>query len=254
VEATIRAGLGRSGIASGPDAARLAVASRTDAGVSARANALVLESELPGPALLRTFNGISSAIFATAATPVDGSFRVRSAARRTYRYYEPPGPHRLGRWRAAARALEGTIDVRSFGRGLPADRPVRRTVDALRVRPRDGGLELEIVARAFVWGMVRKIVAALREVDAGRLSTERLAAAAAGRVRLTLPLAEPEGLVLWDVEYPVRWAHFATGPNRAQARRETATRRDLWAQGRVLDALSDVQRRSSDSGQGSGAD
>lgn len=199
-----------------PTEPRLAVASRTDRGVSAVGNALALDSELAGPALLRRLNGIRPEIFFTAASPVPDGFRVRAATGRTYRYFEARSGGALSAWRRAAGLFRGTLDARSFGRSIPVGQPFWRTVEAIRVEPLGPGVMVEVRAPSFVWGMVRKIVAALRLHAAGTLELSRLDEAIHGRARLTLPLAEPEGLVLWDVDYPLRWRHSWGGPNRHQ--------------------------------------
>lgn len=240
IEGEIRLGLARVGVVRGT--ARLEVASRTDRGVSARANALTVSSELTGPELLDRLNRIDPRIFFTAATRVSDAFRVRRALRRTYRYYEPGGFVAAARVRAAARLFAGTIDVRSFGRGVPGEEPVWRPVDSVSVRTVRGGAVVEVRARSFVWGMVRKIVAALREVDAGRLPVPRLRAAVEGRSRLTLPMAEPEPLVLWTVECGIPWESVWRGPSRHQVGRAQRLSRERWARGEVLRALSDGGR------------
>lgn len=237
VEGEIRRGLGRPGLVASAADARLEVASRTDRGVSAVGNALALSSERTGPALLRALNGISPEIFFTAATPAPDGLRVRQAVRRVYRYYEPVRDHAIERWRAAARLISGRVDVRSLGRGVPSGAPIWRPVESVRVDARPGLFVVEVRAPSFVWGMVRKIVGALRAVDRGRLSTERLSAALAGRERLTLPMAEPERLLLWDVEYPVPWSVRWTGPNRDQARWWRASEEALVARTNLLGAV-----------------
>ncbi len=88
VEGEIRRGLLRSAAVQSGEALSIEVASRTDRGVSARANALAFRSPLPGATLLRTLNGIDPDIFFTAATLVPEEFRVRRAVRRTYHYFE----------------------------------------------------------------------------------------------------------------------------------------------------------------------
>jgi tRNA pseudouridine38-40 synthase len=215
----------------------VSVASRTDRGVSAAGNALALESELPGPSVLRALNGISPVIYFTRCTRITQEFRVRSATRRVYRYFEPTPASHLATWREAARLFSGTIDVRSLGRGLPSGREHRRAVDRVDVRVSSGRLELEVIAPSFVWGMVRKIVGALREVDAGRLPLSRLASVLRGHERLTLPMAEPEPLVLWDVEYPIEWEYAWVGPTRPQARWWEEARNELVSRGRLLESL-----------------
>jgi hypothetical protein len=96
--------------------------------------------------------------------------------------------------------------------------------------------------------MVRKMVAALREVDEGRLTADRLEAALHGRVRLTLPLAEPERLVLWDVEYPFPWQYRWAGPNRHQGRWLTSERENLWVRHALLEAFSSAGQPGTDPG------
>ena len=215
----------------------LEVASRTDRGVSARANCLALRSELSGPALLRVLNGASPEIFCRAATPIPDEFRVRRAVRRVYRYYEPLRGVDAERRARAARLFTGTIDVRSFGRGLPSAVACLREVESVSIVLSQGGYVIEVRAPSFVWGMVRKIVAALREYDSGRVSLAELSAALRGEIRLPLPLAEPERLILWEVEYPVTWKYRWSGPNRHQSRWIRATVDGLWSRARVVEAF-----------------
>jgi tRNA pseudouridine38-40 synthase len=198
---------------------------------------MTLETALPPGTLLRSLNGISADLFFTAATEVDPVFRVRGAVRRRYRYLQPGRSSDVGRWRAAAELLVGEVDVRSFGRGFPASAPALRPIQSVEVRGTPDGLEIDVVASSFVWGMVRKMVAAMREVDAGRLSLARLGRAARGQERLTLPMAEPGPLVLWEVEYPFPWTHHWAGPNRHQAR-WWEERESAWLErGRVMAAV-----------------
>ncbi|MGP8147275.1 MAG: hypothetical protein ACLQAS_07765 [Thermoplasmata archaeon] len=199
--------------------------------MSARGNALSFESELDGPILLRVLNGIAPEVFCSAATPIPEDFRVRKATRRLYRYFEPRAGSDPDRRSRAAALFAGEVDVRSFGRGIPPETPCVRTVESVIVIARDKFLVTEVRAPSFVWGMVRKIVSALREYDTGRISLARLEAAVGGRERLPLPLAEPEGLVLWEVEYPVTWKFRWDGPTRRQ---------QLWA----LSARTRVRVRS----------
>jgi tRNA pseudouridine38-40 synthase len=217
VEGVLREGIPRTGIAPTVNAAALAVASRTDRGVSARANALTLSSTLPAAAILRAMNGIAPDLFFTAISEVPSEFSARAATGRWYRYFEPAEGRYLERWREVAKRFRGEVDVRSFGRGLPADRPALRTIHSVRVRRSDTRwIVIDVRAPSFVWGMVRKIVAALRKVDEGTLGLARLEAALRGDRRLTLPLAAPEGLVLWEVTYPLGWSRAWGGPNRGQ--------------------------------------
>lgn len=244
VEGEIRRTVARQRIASSPESARLQVASRTDRGVSAVGNALALSSSFTSPSLLRALNGTQPEIFFTAVSAVSDSFRVRSAVARVYRYFEPAGSHDFLLWEQVARRFSGPIDVRSFGRAVPATAPVWRRVESVTVTPNPGGATVEIRAPSFVWGMVRKIVAAFREVEAGRVPLNRLEAAIHGRVRLTLPMAEPERLVLWDVDFGIPWECAWNGPNRHQVAWETSTRNQVYVRRELLGAfLSDRSSR-----------
>jgi tRNA pseudouridine38-40 synthase len=228
VEGEVRRGLGRLRLAGPPSYGRLEAASRTDRGVSARGNALAVTTPLSAAASLRSLNGIDPAIWFTAVRTIPEEYRVRGAVRRTYRYYEPPDDRAHGASEAAAALFSGQVDVRSLGRGLPPGAPVRRAIESVTItRAPDGGRTIEVRAPSFVWGEVRKIIGALREVDAGRLSHARLRSALAGEVRLTLPTVAPEPLVLWDVEYSEPWTHVWAGPNRRQ-RAYLASERERW--------------------------
>jgi tRNA pseudouridine38-40 synthase len=238
VEGEILRGLVRRRLVRSAAEARVEVASRTDRGVSAVGNALALSIERPGPILLRALNGISPEIFFTAGVPLPEGFRVRGAVRRVYRYFEPAETHDLGRWQSAAQLFTGVLDVRSLGRGLPAGAPVWRSVESVQVEQEGEVLVVEVRAPSFVWGMVRKIVGALRAFDRGQLSLRRLSAALAGEERLTLPMAEPERLLLWDVEYPFPWSVRWSGPNRHQAARWTSVREALSARAHLFATLS----------------
>ena len=202
---------------------------------------MTLPSRLSPTALLRALNGIAPDIWFTATTEVSDEFRVRKASRRVYRYFEPAPGHDFEAWQETARRFAGSVDVRSLGRGLPTATPVWRSIESVTVTLRAGGAMVEVRAPSFVWGMVRKIISALREVEAGRVSKTQLESALRGRTRLTLPLAEPERLVLWDVEYPILWQHRWTGPNRHQARWERSARDSLWVRQAMLEGLGSVR-------------
>jgi tRNA U38,U39,U40 pseudouridine synthase TruA len=120
--------------------------------------------------------------------------------------------------------------------------PVRRVIESVTVSVDGDGLVVEVTAPSFVWGMVRKIVAALREVVASRLSLTELEAALRGERRLTVPLAEPEPLVLWEVAYPIDWELHWSGPNRRQSERVRSVEATLVTRRRVLQALDQAPR------------
>jgi tRNA pseudouridine38-40 synthase len=237
VEGEIRSGLVRTGLAPDLAAAAVSVASRTDRGVHARANALTFRSEIAPEALLRALDGISSEIWFTHSVEVPDGFRPRSAKMRWYRYFERPADIVPDPWRATAGALTGPLDARTFARGFPPSDPAFRTVDSIRAGIEGGWLVLDVRAKSFAWGMVRKIVAAIREVESGRVTPEALEAAAAGARRLTLPTAEADRLVLWETLYPVPWTTARTERTGGQTRRFAAEASGALARARIVAEL-----------------
>jgi tRNA pseudouridine38-40 synthase len=238
VEGTILGGLPRCGVASSPAAARLEIASRTDRGVSARANVLALSSDLEGVPLLRALNGIAPEIFFTGAREVDADFRVRAPLWREYRYLLPAGTSDLAAWSELARRFVGQpIDVRSFARGVPMDRPCWRRIDELEILAGDEGPALRIRASGFLWGMVRKIVGALELSAAGSLEPGELDRALNGDLRLPVPMAPAGGLVLWEVEFGSPWEFSLDYRTRHQRRHFDDARRDAVLRARLLPVL-----------------
>ncbi|MCI4366878.1 MAG: hypothetical protein L3K08_03915, partial [Thermoplasmata archaeon] len=98
-------------------------------------------------------------------------------------------------------------------------------------------LVLDIRGRSFVWGMVRKIVSALRAHATGGISLSEIESAIRGEERLSLPLAEPDRLVLWEVRHGVRWTDRALGGNRRQDRRFLAETEHARIRRKVLMAI-----------------
>jgi tRNA pseudouridine38-40 synthase len=82
-----------------------------------------------------------------------------------------------------------------------ADNPVR-TLDRLDVSRNGELIEVRAAARAFLHNQVRSMVGSLREVGAGRWTSEDIAAALAAQNRSACgPVAPPDGLYLVGVSY-----------------------------------------------------
>jgi tRNA pseudouridine38-40 synthase len=237
VEGTIQEGLVRFALRAPDDRRGLLVASRTDRGVSALGNAFVLESSLSGDVLLRVLNGIAPELFFSQAAEVAPGWSVRSASERVYRYVEVGPRATVARYRRWAKLLVGRVDVRSFGRGLSGGPALWRDVSAVSVSPAPGGVTVEIRAPSFVWGMVRKMISAMRGLDAGRVREADVRLALSGHRPLAFPLAEPEPLVLWDVRYPFPWSHTSHGFSRHQVRYWEEEQKVWQARGPILKAL-----------------
>jgi len=216
IEATIADGVLQRQLGEIAPTGAIPVASRTDRGVSARGNALAIRSPLPPRALLRALNGISPEIWFTHLRPLPDDQHPRTARARWYRYFVATPSAADDRWQATLALFEGAVDTRTFGRRIPAGRAAPRVVDRVQVDRAGACLVVDIVAEGFVWGMVRKIIGATQRVVEGHLEASALTAAIAGRRRLSVPLAPPEPLVLWEVEYADAWTEGPVRPNRNQ--------------------------------------
>lgn len=172
-------------------------AGRTDAGVHASGQviAFTYDGVVPGTQLGRAVNALLPPDVAIRdLRRVPDGFHPRYAARyREYRYTVWNGPrsplrerHALG-VRApldtAAMASAGSVfigrhDFSAFGGG---DRPPVRTVHMVRVRKEGRLVTIDVRADSFLRGQVRRMVAGLLEIGAGKIDEAALRAALAGR-------------------------------------------------------------------------
>jgi len=202
-------------------------AGRTDTGVHARGQVVHFDSRARlGPReLRRAWNArLPDDIWVARLSRARPDFHARFDARaRTYRYrlaLGPRGPSPFVRrfawpldrpldWvrvEEATAGLVGAHDFRPFGKGEPprrAGRPTGEcTVLAAAWRRSPEGRALEITADRFLRHMVRALVGALVRIGEGRLETDAIAAALAGRApRPHGTYAPPNGLFLWRVDY-----------------------------------------------------
>jgi tRNA pseudouridine38-40 synthase len=190
---------------------RILVASRTDRGVHAIGNVIAFQTPLDGRIAARILDSIDGRFFCFGFARAPPDFLPRRAEERWYRYMMPGKGHDIKQWSAWAMEFEGTHDFTSFSRKDSPPKETRRTVTSVRISQSGPDFLLDIVAPSFLWGQVRKIVAALMELEAGRMTVSDLSDALSGKRRLTLPLAPPERLVLMDVTYP--FAFIPTDPN-----------------------------------------
>src|SRR5438874_1502739 len=172
-------------------------AGRTDAGVHASGQVIAFgyDGQLTGDALAEALNGnLPKDVAIRDLRRAPRSFHPRYAARyREYRYTIWNGPRsplraRTAHWvrnplDAEAMARAGTLfvgrhDFSAFGGTDP--QPVR-TIQVVRVRRRGDEITIDVRAQAFLRGMVRRIVAALIAVGAGRASEVAIEEALARR-------------------------------------------------------------------------
>ncbi len=172
-------------------------AGRTDAGVHAAGQviAFTYAGRLSAAELTEALNGmLPKDVAVRDVRRAPAGFHPRYAARyREYRYTVWNGPRSPLRERTALRvrtrldtdamaraatAFEGRHDFTAFGGADP--QPVRN-VHHVRVRRRGHLVTIDVRADAFLRGMVRRMVAALLAVGAGKMDEQAVAAALADR-------------------------------------------------------------------------
>lgn len=202
---------------------------RTDAGVHARAQGVLIHTaRLWDPyRLLAALNAhLPKDIRVMGAQPApEGFFPRQHAVAKRYVYRlglglsEDPlmasfrwhvhqaAPLDLGAMAEAARQVLGTHDFSSFRCAECVAKTPVRTIHALRLEPMEGGVDLIFEGSSFLMHQARIMTGTLVEVGKGRRSPASLSALIAARDRTRAGLtAPPEGLCLEKVWYEARWA------------------------------------------------
>jgi tRNA pseudouridine38-40 synthase len=205
------------------EAARIAGAGRTDAGVHASGQVAHLDLARDWPddtvrdALNAHLRPEPVAILA-AARAGDGFDARHSATRRHYRYLivNRRAPLALEQGKAwhvarpldhsamhlAAQALVGNHDFTTFRSTECQSASPVKTLDRLDVSRQGERIVIEVSARSFLHNQVRSMVGSLKLVGEGRWSAEDVAEALAARDRRACgPVAPPDGLCLVRVDY-----------------------------------------------------
>ena len=111
-------------------------------------------------------------------------------------------PLNLPAMRAAAAALQGFHDFRSFGDTEKEDQSTKVDLTKVEIRETDDRIYIHLTGSHFLWKMVRRIVGVLVEVGRGRMDVETvelfLDRPSREPARFTAP---PSGLFLEKVEY-----------------------------------------------------
>lgn len=205
-----------------PEAPRLSVAGRTDAGVHAEGQVASFSAQdgLDPERVQRMLNGLFAPeiVVIRATRAADGFDARHSATGREYRYRVDTSPlpnpftaryewHRPGRFssaemRAAARLLQGEHDFSSFCRSAEAPGSTVRTLRRLAVSSSKDRIEFRAVATAFLHQMVRSLVGTLVAVGEGRIEAGSMLEILEARSRAAAgPVAPPHGLTLVRVVY-----------------------------------------------------
>ena len=198
-------------------------ASRTDAGVHARGNVAVFdtESRMAGEKIAFAVNTyLPEDIRILKAWEAAPRFHSRlSAAGKTYAYYVETGEkagvferkyvYQLGRrldleaMRKAAALLEGEHDFKSFCGNKRMKKSTVRRLERIEIREEGSRIVLIYTGNGFLYQMVRILTGTLLEVGLGTRAWESMEEILSARDRQAAGwTAPPEGLFLAEVQYP----------------------------------------------------
>ncbi len=201
---------------------------RTDAGVHARAQGVLIQVSRSWDSyrLLAALNAhLPWDLRVMAAQPAPEGFFPRQhavAKRYVYRLGTGPaqdplrhgllwhvrggGPLDAGAMEAAGQGLLGTHDFSSFRCAECVARTPVRTLHAFRIRPAEAGLDLVFEGDRFLMHQVRIMTGTLVDIGRGRRPAASLAGILSARDRAAAgPTAPPEGLYMDRVWYEARW-------------------------------------------------
>lgn len=206
---------------------RISAAGRTDAGVHATGQVVAFETAWKHPLadLQRAINANLPAdiVFSELHRVSTSDFHPRfSAISRTYQYHilNQPWPSAVQRryvyhvdrpldinlMRQASQLLLGSHDFASFGKPPQGSNTVRQIIEAEWQLKGDGYLIFRITANAFLYRMVRKIVATLVQVGLGIIPFDSIIKILEARdLNSSAPPAPACGLYLVKVTYPENW-------------------------------------------------
>ncbi len=196
VEGECLAALKAARIIADPREAFFRSASRTDRGVSAVANVIAFNTSFRIDGIVGAFDDKASDVWAWALATVPDTFHPRHAIERWYRYLILEDVS-LEALRSGARLFVGTHDFQSF-----CSEPLRAplTVNSVDVTREENMTYIDVRARSFRRGMVRRMVAALLAIARRDATVDELRATLAG-TRRDFGSVPPEPLVLMDVSY-----------------------------------------------------
>lgn len=195
---------------------------RTDSGVHAAGQVIAFDLEWGHglAALARAMNAnLPEDVVVKAIEVASADFHPRyDATSRCYHYHVLVAPERDPLqdryvWRlwppceveglqAAARLLQGTHDFAAFGTPpRPGGSTIRTVYKAGWQMEEEGQMRFEVIANAFLYHMVRRMVFLQVLVGQQRISLEALQGAVETASALTAGLAPPQGLFLKEVHY-----------------------------------------------------
>ena len=193
----------------------LEMSSRTDAGVSVRANLARIDlprsvsAKISPDSIIRALNDhLPRGAVAISANRAPNDSKVRYADSRSYLYRletieEWPSECEYDAISEACSLIEGQHDFTNLSR-LESNTDPIRTVDRCIPWNSDDGrlIGFSIQGKSFIWNQVRRIASAFAGIASGRISILDLESALnSPEVSVDLGRAPSEGLILWNISH-----------------------------------------------------
>ena len=174
-------------------------ASRTDRGVNALGNVVVLNTSFnDDTVLLKALNAVSKGVFYRSIATVDNDFNPRHADERIYRYILPAAGIDERKAKECASLFEGEHDFVRFCKA--DDRGTVMNMRSVRLERNDNVFVIEFRSEYFLWNLIRRIVSAISSVGRGDSKIDDVVQALNGQ-QISFGVARPDALTLVDVVY-----------------------------------------------------
>lgn len=170
IEGELLKALQEADVIQDPETANLSSSGRTDAGVHSISQVVTFFTDKPRMAIPRILNSkLPRGIWAWAYAEVPDDFDPRRhAIRRKYRYILNADEYDISKMREAAKLFIGEHNFSNFAKKDKNNpRSTVRNVEKLDIRSQGPVIKIDIVANAYLWNMIRKIVSALTLVGNG---------------------------------------------------------------------------------------
>jgi tRNA pseudouridine38-40 synthase len=186
---------------------RISACCRTDKGVSALSQVMVVNTKSLPP---RAINSFLDDIWVYASSPQNFDPR-RDASMRKYRYFFPDEGQDMERMEAGAKLFLEAKDLSNF---TPDKKGMK--IDEIKIWKIPNFLVFEFSAKYFAREVVRRIIYALSLLGKGERSRKWIEELLSLERKEGIPPASPYGLILWDVKYPnVEWKNDEYAKRRA---------------------------------------
>ncbi|MDL2261344.1 tRNA pseudouridine(38-40) synthase TruA [Methanimicrococcus sp. OttesenSCG-928-J09] len=205
VEGELLNALQEVGVITDFESADLSSSGRTDAGVHSISQVVTFFTDNPRMAIPRILNSkLPRDVWAWAYAEVPDNFDPRRhAVRRKYRYILNADEYDISKMREAAKLFIGEHNFSNFAKKDKKNpQSTIRKVEKLDIRSQGPVIKIDIVANAYLWNMIRKIVSALTLVGNNNRDLEWISRMLdPENYEEGIEPAPAYGLVFLDVEY-----------------------------------------------------